>query len=101
MKCSRREFIRGSIAGAIGALLLTTQGCEEPAAVDDVVVDEEPPDLPHIDVDACIGCRVCAEVAPEAYRMNPDTNKAELIEDAPADAVERGGEACPVDAISW
>jgi ferredoxin len=53
----------------------------------------------RIDAERCVGCARCVNVAPEAYRMNPDTEKAELIEGAPREAVEAGAKACPVDAI--
>lgn len=49
--------------------------------------------------DRCIGCVKCVRVAPEAYRMNPDTNKAEIIPGAPAEAIARGARACPVNAV--
>jgi ferredoxin len=53
----------------------------------------------EVNADRCIGCGRCVHAAPEAYRMNSETGKAEVIEGAPAEAVERGAEACPVGAI--
>lgn len=123
MGCSRREFVRTGIIGAVGllggSLLLPTQGCEvrdpgvEPTDPRSAERPTEPPeavDEPEeadpalsvvIDTDRCIGCTLCVEVASDAYRMNPRTNKAELIPDAPGEAIKLGAEACPVDAISW
>ncbi len=53
----------------------------------------------EVNADRCIGCGRCVQAAPEAYRMNPETGKAEIIEGAPAEAIERGAKACPVGAI--
>jgi ferredoxin len=53
-----------------------------------------------IDEERCIGCARCVNVAPEAFEMNPDSGKAEVVEGAPQEAIERGAAACPVDAIS-
>lgn len=55
---------------------------------------------PTLDADRCIGCVRCVNVSPEAFRMNPETGKAELIPGAPVECVERGALACPVDAIT-
>ncbi len=53
-----------------------------------------------VDAARCIGCVRCVNVAPEAFRMNPETRKAEVIADAPAESIARGAQACPVDAIT-
>jgi len=53
-----------------------------------------------LDTDKCIGCVRCVNVSPEAFRMNSETGKAELIPGAPAECVERGALACPVHAIT-
>lgn len=52
-----------------------------------------------VDPSACVGCRRCVAVAPEAYRMNPETHKAEAIAGASVAALEAGARACPVHAI--
>lgn len=65
----------------------TCAGCAaDPAAV-------------SVDPAACIGCQRCVAVAPEAYRMDPQTRKAETIAGASAAALEAGARACPVNAI--
>jgi ferredoxin len=53
-----------------------------------------------VDADRCIGCVRCVNVAPEAFRMNPETRKAEIIAGASAEDIARGAQACPVDAIN-
>ncbi|MFC1480347.1 ferredoxin [Candidatus Omnitrophota bacterium] len=54
-----------------------------------------------VDNDACIGCGLCAQVAPEVYQMEGD--KAVVIgDDIPEDKVEdakNGADQCPVTAI--
>lgn len=49
--------------------------------------------------DRCFGCGQCVKAAPDAFRINPQTGKAEVIPGAPADAVARGAAACPIGAI--
>jgi len=53
----------------------------------------------QVDPDKCIGCGRCVQVAPEAYEWNLTTRKAEVKPDAPPEALVRGAEACPVDAV--
>ncbi|MFW5868936.1 MAG: ferredoxin [Armatimonadota bacterium] len=53
-----------------------------------------------VDPERCIGCVRCVNVGPEAFRMNSETGKAEVIEGASAEDLHRGACACPVDAIS-
>ncbi|HCU38661.1 MAG TPA: hypothetical protein DGT21_25570 [Armatimonadetes bacterium] len=54
----------------------------------------------RVDASKCIGCAKCVRVAPDAFKMNPSTNKAEVKPGAPAAAVEKGAKACPVGAVS-
>lgn len=54
-----------------------------------------------VDVDACIGCGMCAQVSPEIYEMQDD-KAVVLVDDIPEDKAEEaknGAEQCPVDAI--
>jgi len=62
--------------------------------------DDEPSETASVDTDRCIGCVRCVNVSPEAFRMDPETRKAEVIAGADPDAIARGAQACPVDAIS-
>jgi len=54
-----------------------------------------------VDNDACIGCGLCAQVAPEVYEMQGDKAVvlgSEIAEDKLEDA-KSGAEQCPVNAI--
>ncbi len=55
---------------------------------------------PRVDPSKCIGCTKCVRVAPDAFKMDPSTNKAEVKPGAPAASVERGATACPVGAVT-
>jgi ferredoxin len=55
-----------------------------------------------VDQESCIGCGVCAQVAPEIYEMQGDKAVAlveEIAEDK-VDSAKEGADQCPVDAIS-
>ncbi len=54
---------------------------------------------PRVDADKCIGCQKCVRVAPDAFKMNTGTKKAEVKPGAPAGSIEKGAKACPVDAV--
>lgn len=94
---ARRQFLArlglaagGALAGM--AVLLGASGCARVRA-------EPTTNTVTVDASACIGCRRCVAVAPGAFRMNPQTKKAETIPGAPAAALRRGAAACPVHAI--
>jgi ferredoxin len=55
-----------------------------------------------VDQEACIGCGLCAEVAPDIFEMQDDKAVAkmdEIPEDKAEDA-KNGADQCPVTAIS-
>jgi len=55
-----------------------------------------------IDLDACIGCGLCAQMAPDIYEMDGDKAIVK-IDDIPEDQEEEAKDAvnqCPVSAIS-
>lgn len=55
-----------------------------------------------VDADMCIGCGLCAQVAPDVYEMKGDKAVA-LLDEIPADKAEEasnGAEQCPVTAIA-
>jgi ferredoxin len=56
-----------------------------------------------IDEEECIGCGTCEEICPEVFKLNEETDKAEVIsqEGAPEDKMEEAIEACPVECIHW
>jgi len=54
-----------------------------------------------IDKDACIGCGLCEQVAPDIYEMQDDKAVAK-VDDIPEDKLEEAKNAadqCPVNAI--
>lgn len=55
-----------------------------------------------IDQDECIGCETCVELCPEAFALDAEGEKAEVINE---DAVELGCveesiDSCPVECIT-
>ena len=57
----------------------------------------------RVDQDACIGCAMCPDIAPEIFRMD-DTGKAESFNDVDnknKTEVQQAIDTCPVEAISW
>ncbi|MCF7836498.1 ferredoxin [Candidatus Gracilibacteria bacterium] len=52
--------------------------------------------------DACIGCGICATIAPNIFEMNSETNLSQVKSDADLGNLEKTKEAaaaCPVAAI--
>jgi ferredoxin len=57
----------------------------------------------YIDENECIGCGSCEEICDEVFRLNEETEKAEVIkpEGGPEDLIEEAMETCPADCIYW
>ncbi len=57
----------------------------------------------YIDEEECIGCGSCEEVCPEVFKLNDETDKAEIIkaEGGPEDLIEEAIGICPVECIYW
>lgn len=55
----------------------------------------------YIEEDECIGCGTCEEVCPEVFRLNADTEKAEVImpEGGPEELIEEAIDSCPASCI--
>ena len=55
-----------------------------------------------VDPDACIGCGVCVQVAPDIYEMQGDkaVTKIDEIPEQKIEDAKSGAEQCPVDAIA-
>jgi ferredoxin len=51
----------------------------------------------------CIGCGMCEDLCPEVFRLNPETNTAEIIkpEGGPEDPIQEAIDSCPVECIHW
>lgn len=71
--------------------------CPNAAACE--AASEERPAGPSVDAEKCIGCTRCVNVSPGAFRMNPNTGKAEVIEGASSEEIAVGARACPVHAV--
>jgi ferredoxin len=56
-----------------------------------------------IDEDECIGCGSCEEICPEVFKLNEETEKAEVIkpEGGPEDLIQEAIDTCPVSCIHW
>jgi ferredoxin len=56
-----------------------------------------------IDQDECIGCGSCEEICQEVFKLNEETEKAEVIkpEGGPEDLIQEAIESCPVECIYW
>lgn len=55
-----------------------------------------------IEAEKCIGCGTCPALAPKSFKMNDETNKAEVI-NPPGDdenTVKMAADSCPTAAIS-
>ena len=54
-----------------------------------------------VDQDSCIGCGLCAQVAPDVYTMDGDKAVAIAeISDDMAEQAQSGADQCPVNAIT-
>ena len=56
-----------------------------------------------LDQEECIGCGTCEELCPEVFRLNPDSEKAEVIKPkgGDEDQIQEAIDSCPVDCIGW
>jgi len=57
----------------------------------------------YIDEEECIGCGTCEEICDEVFKLNEDTDKAEVIkaEGGPEDLIQEAIDSCPVECIHW
>ena len=55
----------------------------------------------YIDEEECIGCGMCEEVCEEVFRLNEETEKAEILEPegGPDELLQEAMESCPVECI--
>jgi ferredoxin len=56
-----------------------------------------------IDTEECIGCGSCADICPEVFRLNHQTEKSEVIkpEGGPEGLIEEAMGECPMSCIFW
>ena len=57
----------------------------------------------YIDEEECIGCGSCEDICPDVFKLNEDTEKAEVItpEGSPEDFINEAIDSCPVECIHW
>lgn len=58
--------------------------------------------VPVVDKDLCTSCGLCAEIAPNTFRLDKD-DLAETFNPTgdPEDVILEAIESCPVEAITW
>jgi ferredoxin len=54
-----------------------------------------------VDQDTCIGCGLCASLAPEVFRLVDGVSQVYNPAGAPKNKIQECIDGCPVSAISW
>ncbi|HJV36292.1 ferredoxin [Geomonas sp.] len=56
----------------------------------------------EVDQEVCIGCGLCASIAPEVFRLN-DGGVSEVYNQSGAeeDKIQQAIDSCPVSCIHW
>ena len=51
----------------------------------------------------CIGCGTCEGICPQVFRLNPDTEKSEVIlsRGGDEDLIQQAIDSCPAECIQW
>lgn len=57
----------------------------------------------YIDMDECIGCESCAEIAPETFSFDENEGKARVInpDGNSEDEIQEAIDTCPSECIHW
>lgn len=53
-----------------------------------------------INLDECVGCGVCAQLCSEAFELDEDEGKAEVVSQIACNEAKEAIDSCPVSAIS-
>ncbi len=56
-----------------------------------------------IKTEECIGCQSCAELCPDIFGFDEDTEKAKVIMESGGseDCIQEAMDACPAECIHW
>ncbi|XP_068667292.1 chaperone protein dnaJ C76, chloroplastic-like [Aristolochia californica] len=71
-------------------------------AINPFLDDTSPKDHAFVDEFSCIGCKNCANLAPDVFRIEEDFGRARVYcQSGNPDLVQQAVESCPVDCIHW
>ncbi|KAH9615406.1 hypothetical protein KSS87_003318 [Heliosperma pusillum] len=71
-------------------------------AINPFLDDSSPRDHVFVDEFSCIGCKNCANVAPDVFQIEEDFGRARAYKQCGyADLVQQAIDTCPVDCIHW
>ncbi|KAM7276156.1 hypothetical protein ACFE04_018022 [Oxalis oulophora] len=71
-------------------------------AINPFYEDSSPKDHAFVDEFSCIGCKNCANVCSEVFKIEEDFGRARVYsQDGDLDLVGQAIESCPVDCIHW
>ncbi|KAJ0052880.1 hypothetical protein Pint_02442 [Pistacia integerrima] len=72
------------------------------SAINPFLDDSSPKDLAFVDEFSCIGCKNCANVAPDVFGIEEDFGRARVYSQCGnPELVQQAIESCPVDCIHW
>ncbi|XP_043689704.1 chaperone protein dnaJ C76, chloroplastic isoform X1 [Telopea speciosissima] len=71
-------------------------------AINPFLDDEAPKDHAFVDEFSCIGCKNCANVAPDVFQIEDDFGRARVYSQSRnPELVQQAIDSCPVDCIHW
>ncbi|KAJ0986374.1 hypothetical protein J5N97_004730 [Dioscorea zingiberensis] len=72
------------------------------SAINPFLDDTSPKDHAFVDEFSCIGCKNCANLAPNVFRIEEDYGRARVYcQSGKPDLVQQAIDSCPVDCIHW
>ncbi|XP_010274415.1 PREDICTED: uncharacterized protein LOC104609738 [Nelumbo nucifera] len=71
-------------------------------AINPFVDDSSPKDHAFVDEFSCIGCKNCANVAPDVFKIEEEYGRARVCsQSGNLELVQQAIDSCPVDCIHW